>query len=49
MFKFQVDGTIDFLFIVYTDRHKGTQTDRQSHRHTDGHEYSIVTVDKPQL
>ena len=30
-----------FLVIVYTDR----QTDT----HTDGHEYSIVAVDKPQL
>ena len=26
-----------------------TQTDRQTHRHTDGDEYSIVAVDKPQL
>ena len=26
-----------------------TQTDRQTHRHTDGHEYSLVAVDKPQL
>ena len=27
------------------DRH----TDRQTHRHTDNNEYSIVAVDKPQL
>ena len=26
-----------------------TQTERQTHTHTDGHEYSIVAVDKPQL
>ena len=26
-----------------------TQIDRQKHTHTDGHEYSIVAVDKPQL
>ena len=26
-----------------------TQTDRQTHRHQDGDEYSIVVVDKPQL
>ena len=26
-----------------------TQTDRQTDRHTDGDEYSIVEVDKPQL
>ena len=26
-----------------------TQTDRQTHRHTDNDEYSIVAVDKPQL
>ena len=25
------------------------RTDRQTHTHTDGHEYSIVAVDKPQL
>ena len=37
MFKFQVDWAIIFWVIVYTDRH------------TDGDEYSIVAVDKPQL
>ena len=26
-----------------------TQTHRLTHRHTDGHEYSIVAIDKPQL
>ena len=41
MFKFHVNWTIIFLVIVYTDR----QTDR----HTDNDEYSIVAVDKPQL
>ena len=41
MFKFQVDGTIIFLVIVYTDG--------KTERHADGHEYSIVAVDKPQL
>ena len=41
MFKFQVDWTINFQVIVYTD----TQTER----HADGHEYSIVADDKPQL
>ena len=41
MFKFQVDQTIIFWVIVYTDG----QTDRQ----TDNDEYSIVAVDKPQL
>ena len=41
MFKFQVGRTIIFLVIVYTDR--------QTHRHTDNDEYSIVAVDKPQL
>ena len=51
MFKFQVDLTIIFIIIVYTDRHthQDTQTDRQTDTHTDGHEYSIVVIDKPQL
>ena len=31
---------------VYTDRHQLTH--RQTDTHTDGHEYSIVVVDKPQ-
>ena len=39
--KFHVNWTIIFWVIVYTDR----QTDR----HTDNDEYSIVAVDKPQL
>ena len=47
MFKFQVDCTIIFLVIVYTDTH--THTETHTHRNTDGHEYSIVAVDKPQL
>ena len=33
----------------YTERHIDTQSDGQTRRHTDGHEYSIVAVDKPQL
>ena len=41
MFKFQVNLTIIFLSFVYTDR--------QTHTHTDNHEYSIVAVEKPQL
>ena len=41
MFNLQVDWTIIFWVIVYTDR--------QTHTHTDNDEYSIVAVDKPQL
>ena len=32
---------------THTDRHTDTKTPR--HTHTDGYEYSIVAVDKPQL
>ena len=32
---------------MYTDRHTHTHT--HTERRTDGHEYSIVAVDKPQL
>ena len=39
MFKFEVDSPIIFWVIIYTD----------THTHTDGHEYSIVAVDKLQL
>ena len=55
--KFQMDYTIIFCVIVYTDTHAHahahTQTARQTAghtpRHTDAHEYSKVAVDKPQL
>ena len=47
---------IEPLFFSYrVHRHTHTQTERQTDRHkrrdrhTDGHEYSIVAVDKPQL
>ena len=44
--KFQVDLTIIFeLSCTQTDTHQHRQTDR----HTNKHEYSIVAVDKPQL
>ena len=46
MFKFQVHGTIIFLVIMYTDTHTHTDTDGKTCRHTDGHEYSVVAVDK---
>ena len=39
------------VVIMYTDRQTDTHTDThtQKDRQTDGHEYSIVAVDKPQL
>ena len=37
------------LLCTQTDTQTDRQTDRQTPRHTDGHEYSIVVVDKPQL
>ena len=46
--KFQVDKTIIFeLSCTHTDRY--THTNNKTATHTDGHEYSIVAVDKPQL
>ena len=40
-----------FFELLCTQTHTQTdrQTDRQTPTHTDGHEYSIVAVDKPQL
>ena len=40
------------LFLSYraqTDRQTYAQEHAGGHTHTDGHEYSIVVVDKPQL
>ena len=50
----QVSSGLNHYFVSYrvhrhTDRHTHTKTDPQTHRQTDGHEYSIVAVDKPQL
>ena len=41
LFKFQVEPLFFELLC--------TQTPRQTDRHTDGHEYSIVAVENPQL
>ena len=45
---FQVSSQLNHYFLSYRVHR---QTDRHTHtdRHTDGHEYSIVAVDKPQL
>ena len=40
---------IESLFFELSCKQADTQTDTQTPRHTDGHEYSIVAVDKPQL
>ena len=40
---------IEPLFFKLSCTQRDTQTDAQTHRHADGHEYSIVAVDKPQL
>ena len=37
------------LLCTQTRREIETQTDIKTHRRTDGHDYSIVPVDKPQL
>ena len=47
MFKFDFAWPIIFLVILYTEKHTCTHT--QTGTWTDGHEYSIVVVYKPQL
>ena len=49
MFKFQVDLFFELSCTQthgQTETQTGRQTARQMHRHTDGHMYSIVVVDK---
>ena len=43
---FQVLSQLNLYFLSYCVHR---ETDRQTDRHTDGDEYSIVAVDKPQL
>ena len=38
-----------FFYLSCTHTHTYSQTHTQTQAHTDGHEYSIVAVDKPQL
>ena len=48
----QVSSGLNHYFLnyrVHTQTHVRARTHTHTHTHTDGHEYSIVTVDKPQL
>ena len=46
----QVSSGLNHYFLSYrVHRRKDGKTERHARRHADGHEYSIVGVDKPQL
>ena len=49
LFSYQVSSGMNYYFLVLVIVYTDTQTERRKHRHTDGHEYFIVAVDKPQL